>query len=220
MKTFSTVSLALAAITLAVALAKPQRPTVGADKPISKFEGLAFRNASVSGGVSCVFVYDESAGTEFSASLMGVQQVKVAKDESEYWFWVRGHDPKRYYHCPTHQAEKFDMIPPLRPSFSRWILNMEKESTSFRDGEYTVEITVREGLVTRQRYILDGEVDTEVNVTAFQKSGGLSFPAMATLHMPGRGLNLEVDMGPVEVNPSEKPKTEPPKGKKGKSLSP
>lgn len=219
MRIFSALSLALATLTVALALAKPKPPRADFDKPVARFEGVAFRNASASGGISCIFVYDELVGTEFSASLIGIQQVLVAKDESEYWFWVRGHDPRRYYHCPSSEAEKFNMIPPLRPSFSRWILNREKESTSFRDGEYTVDITVRNRLVTKQIYILEGEVDTRVTVTAFQNSGGLSFPAMAILEMPGRGIELEVDMGPAEANPKDKPNTNPPKGKKGKSLA-
>lgn len=219
MRIFSAVSLALAAMTVALALAKPQKPNTDVDRPVARFEGVAFREASASGGISCAFVYDESVGSEFSASLMGMQQVLVANNNSKYWFWVRSHDPRRYYHCPAVETERFSMIPPLRPSFTRWILNREKESTSFRDGQYTVEIKVRDGLVTKQIYILDGETDTEVTVTAFQNSGGLSFPAMAILKMPGRGITLEIDMGPAEVNPVEKPNTDPPKGKKGKSLA-
>lgn len=219
MRIFSALSLSLLVLTATALMAKtaPTRPAE--DRPVDALMGVAFRNITAHGGVSCVFIYDEDCGAEFRAELMGYPQIQVAQSRSTYWFWMKGYDPRRYYHCPSSEVGKTNIIPPMRPSFSRWVVNRDKESTSFRDGEYTVEITVKDGSVTRQRYISEGQIEAEVRVTAFQRVRGFVFPALAVVEMPGQKLVLDIDMGTPEVNPIEKPNTEPPADKKGKELA-
>jgi hypothetical protein len=185
-----------------------------------EFRGLAYREANVGGLADCTFLYDSICGAEIKAKMWGLQQVRVAYDNSNYWFWIRPYDSRSYYICPSSDVPNVSLIPPLRPSFLRWILNRETESSSFADGDYVVEIVLKEGSVTSQKYLRGGAIDAEVKVLAFQESGGMKFPALAILYMASNNTTMTIDLGRVEVNPSSKPDTSVPAGLKGKNLAP
>jgi len=210
----------VAVVTLVFLFLKKDASEPPARNDREEFRGLAYREVSVEGLADCIFLYDLSYGTEIRAEIWGVRQAQVAYDNSKYWFWIRSYDPRNYYICSASQVANVNLIPPLRPSFLRWMINRETESSSFVDGDYVVEIFLKGGSVTSQKYLRDGAIETEVKVLAFQESGGMKFPALATLYMASNDKILTIDLGRVEVNPSDKPETSVPTGLKGRDLAP
>lgn len=152
--------------------------------------------------------YDASIGSEFKASVWGSERARVAMDKSLYWFWIRDHDSKRHYESPVESVGKTDLIPPLRPSFLIWVLNDSDSPIKFTDGDYDVEVKVRGGSVAEQTYTRDGVIEARVVVKALQRSSGRDFPALATLEIDGR--SIEIIMGPANTSSPAKPNTQPP----------
>jgi hypothetical protein len=201
-------STALFVATLA-AVALPHRPP-GTAEPREGQRGVSFDDILVDGQVQCELNHDPSSGTEIKASFWGVDQARVAFDGSEYWFWIRSHDPAAHYACPVQSAGDSDLIPPLRPSFMRWILDegLKDGKLLFKDGDYDVELESRDGSVVEQTYRRDGRVEARVSVKAFQKSGGRTFPALAMLNFEGKTIRIEMG-APNTINPKA-PDLEPP----------
>lgn len=212
----SAASALMAAATIFAALrAHTQPPPQTHPSGPQKVTGLAYRDISFGRDLKCSLLLHDTAGSEFRASSWGHEMARVAFDGSRYWFWIRQYDRRRYYTCGAAEIAEKPLIPPLRPSFTRWAKNDEGRvaaKTSFSDGEYEVEISVSDGMVTRQEYKVDGEPKFTVEVRAFQTAGGSSFPRLATITMWEEGRSVEVDMGEVEVNPKEMPDTSPPEG--------
>lgn len=220
MKTFYTLSASIALVTLGLLCLNTVVDVPTTPNYKEEFRGLAYRHAKVDGWADCTLLCDLNAGVEFRAEMWGVRQVQVAYDNSIYWFWVRSYDQRCYYICPASEVQNTSLIPPLRPSFSRWMLNREKESSSFIDGEYEVDIVLEGGSVASQRYSRNGVIEVEVKVIAFQESNGMEFPALATLYIASNKALLTIDLGRVEVNPSEGPETSEPEGLKRRDLAP
>lgn len=218
MKTFSAVSSALLAATILALFLKPAPHPAPIIRPVEEFRGVAYRSISVDGSLSCRMLHRKGVGTEASASALGRMQIRLACGERQYWFWMAGYDPRRYHYSGDTEPFGPRLIPPLRPSFFRWAINQDKESSRFQDGEYTVDIRVEDGLVTSQRYTRDGVLEMEVLVTAYQESMGFIFPAMAVIRAPGRSADVEVNMGAAEANPEDEPNLSPPDGMKGSPL--
>jgi hypothetical protein len=183
---------------------------------------LQYKNISVKGGIRCVFVFCESEGSEFVASILGTEQLRVAFDNYRYLMWTRRPNPRIHYACDLDDIGKSRLKSMFRPSFSRWIINDEKsdsEEILFRDGEYEVCIVVSSGRVTSQTYKLDGVVESRVVVHKFQSKDGMHFPLLATLEIPEESLFLEIDMGPVRIKDCDRPNTKPPRGSREINLN-
>jgi hypothetical protein len=211
MRAFFTLRCASAALFVATvaALALPHRPPE-TDEPMEESKGLSFDGVLVDGQVRCEIRHDPSTGTEIKASFWGLEQARVAFDGSEYWFWIRSYDPNRHYACPMESVEATGLIPPLRPSFMRWILDegLADGKFLFKDGDYDVELDVREGSVVEQTYRRGGRIEARVSVKATQKSGGRTFPALAVLHFEGKAI--EIEMGSPNTGNPRPPNLNPP----------
>ena len=171
----------------------------------------------VDGSARCKFRYEKDRGAEIVSYLWGSEQARVAFDQSKYWFWIKSYDPKRHYYCDAPAAENHEMIPPLRPSFISWIINEGGEGTHrFKDGDYDVEIDFLDGCAVEQRYKRNGELEARVSVHAFQSSSGRKFPAIATLEMDGK--RIEIKMGAAETANPVPPNTEPPAWSKARRI--
>jgi hypothetical protein len=201
-------SAALFVATLA-ALAIPRNPPP-AIEPKEERKGVSFENILVDGQVRCELRHDPSTGTDMKAYFWGLEQARVAFDASEYWFWIRSYDPDGHYACPTESVENTDLIPPLRPSFMRWILDegLADGKFLFKDGEYDVELEIRDGSVAEQTYRRGGRIEARVSVKATQKSGERTFPALAVLHFEGRAI--EIEMGLPNTGNPRPPNLNPP----------
>lgn len=181
------------------------------DKPSSGRTAVSFDEIIIDGSVRCKFRYEKDKGAEFISFLWGSEQARVAFDQHKYWFWIRAYDPKRHYQCDASNAEKNKMIPPLRPSFIKWIIGEGSQSEGthrFKDGEYDVEIDFVNDRVVEQRYKRNGEIEAKVSVHAFQSSSGRHFPAIATLEIGGN--RMEIRMGVADSSDPVPPNTEPP----------
>jgi hypothetical protein len=211
MRSFFALKCASAALFVATlaALAIPRDPPPAVEPKEDK-RGVSFENILVDGQVRCELRHDPSSGTEIKSSLWGVDQARVAFDSSEYWFWIRSYDPDGHYSCPAESAGGTDLIPPLRPSFTRWILEEgRKDGKSLsKDGEYEVDLEIRDGSVVEQTYRRGGRIEARVSVKATQKSGGRTFPALAVLEFDGKSIRIE--MGVPNTSDPKPPDLKPP----------
>lgn len=204
-----------------VLLSKGETPKAPSKPHAKEFRGVYYPEITTDEGIKCSFVHDARIGSEFRAYMWGRPQVIVAHDASTYWFWIRSYDPKRYYFCELSESASVDLIPPLRPSFCRWLANQgNQKSERFIDGPYTVEIEAKDGFITTQRYTIDGRIEAEVRVLASQESAGMMFPAIAEIEMPDLHLKTIVNLGPAEANPEERPDFDPPEGLRARDLAP
>jgi hypothetical protein len=211
MRSFFVLKCASAVLFVATlaALAIPYRPPPSVEPKEDK-RGVSFENILVDGQVRCELRHDPSSGTEIKASFWGVDQARVAFDASEYWFWLRSHDAYSHYTCPAESVEGTDLIPPLRPSFMRWILDEDRKDgkSLSKDGDYEVELEIRDGAVVEQTYRRGGRIEARVSVKATQKSGGRTFPALAVLHFKGKAI--EIEMGVPNTSDPKSPDLKPP----------
>lgn len=214
------ISLSLA-IVLAISLKSRQnykvdKPTISLpNKPDSQNNPsrIAYRSIEVSGKAKCFVIYDKIKGVEMQGKLFGLQQARIAFDRTKYWFWLRNFDPEKYYFCDSSEVSSSDLIPVFRPSFTMWMLNNDVKPTSysFKDGEYTVEITKKEGSIINQKYTRNDAIETEVSVIKFQQFNGVNFPKIVKVFIREYDLLVKVDMGQVEVDAEHLPDTKPPK---------
>jgi hypothetical protein len=213
-------SLVLFLATLLALLAPPKAPEI--KDPHPEQEGnrlkLSFDDVRIDGRSGFKIRYDSSVGAEFKASAWGSDIARVAFDKSQYWFWIRAYDSRRYHACPVRSVESTDLIPPLRPSFLLWIVGECDEKEFFVDGEYEVTVEKKDGKVTSQKYSRDGSVEALVCVRAFQTANGRHYPALATLEI--EGSSIEIDMGPVNLHGPDPPETSPPAGTKKAEMIP
>jgi hypothetical protein len=211
MRSFFALKCASAALFVATlaALAIPRNPPP-AIEPKEERKGVSFENILVDGRVRCELRHDPSSGTEMKASFWGVDQARVAFDASEYWFWIRSYDPGGHYACPAESVENTDLIPPLRPSFMRWILDEDRKDgkSLSKDGDYEVEMEIRDGAVVEQTYRRGGRIEARVSVKTTQKSGGRTFPALAILEFDGK--SIEIEMGVPNTSDPKPPNLNPP----------
>lgn len=217
MKTFYVVSFSVMVATLVAVLAKSPPPPEPQTADPEKFTGVAYKEIKIGDSLSGSFVYREGMGLDFRAYAFGREQARIAHDKSQYWLWMSGYDPRRYHFFLGSEPFLPRLAPPFRPSFCRWVLNRENESSTFLDGEYTVEIRVEDGCVRYQSYTREGVVEVEVFVLAFQSSRGIKFPALASIKSADHGV-VEIEMGVAEVNPDEEPDLSPPTGMRGVEL--
>lgn len=214
-------SATLLLATLVLAILKS--PKEGEHPPAPPYGGIlrvSFDEVSIGGRANCRIRHDESLGTEFVASAWGSERARVAMDGSRYWFWIGDYDRRSHYECPPELVEGTDLIPPLRPSFLIWILNDRKPSDPprFMDGEYEVEIKIKDGSVAEQTYSRGGTIESRVRVEAFQESSGRKFPALAILEM--NGDSIEIDMGVADTASPAAPNTDPPSWSEAKRIGP
>ena len=210
-------ALAAALVFLALLL-KPDRtnPDGKVEDPRPPKGRVCYERIDLGSGATCRFVHDDEAGSEAVLYAMGREQAKVFYGPDTYWFWLRGYDPRRYYFCRPEEAEESRLIPVFRPSFSRWMLNRERDGTiKEKDGPYSVEIESKGGSVVSQRYFLDGLEHTSVLVKAHQSVGGRSMPKIAVIRFHDETVDLSVDMGFVQIGGAFAPDRNPPQGMRG-----
>lgn len=212
---------------LALSMKAGPKATPETDPKTGPVVGVAFRNASAAGFVDIQVRVDRTLGGEFRASAMGHEQAAVAFDPARIWFWIRSYNPRRYYLCNSEDADRVGLAPALRPLFMRCVCGAEflwrehprDGEMSMEDGEYSVVVVFEEGYPRLQRYLLDGREVLSLEFIEYQKSAGLLFPSMIRLEMEGSSP-LDIDMGEVEINPPDAPKTAPPEGIRRHVLQP
>lgn len=213
-------SLCLLLATISILVFRENRQILPEDTPAKSNKlRVSFSEIKIDGNVWCSVKYDESLGGEVQVFIFGQEQARMAFDYDKYWFWIRNYDREKYYLCPADSAGDTSVVPPLRPSFFKWMINdFEGCDGTFKvmDGDYEVEMELRKGMIKEQRYIIGGNTETRVKVDAFQESSGRSFPALAVVETMGR--SFVVNMGRAETNNPKSPDTSPPIGLKPEEI--
>jgi len=201
------------------------------DKPAEKTTPsqvvcVRYREIRASGAKIELAVHRDKGG-EAEAFFLGISHLRMAYDPGTYWFWARPYDSRHYYFCGSEDVGKSGVEAFMRPLFVRCASGAEfawggrplSGTVFLSDGGCEVEAEFSEGRPTKQTYRMDGAIALVVEFRSHQNAAGFAFPRRLTLK--ARDMEpVEVDMGEVEVNPSDGPRTTPPKGMLGTMIQP
>ena len=178
------------------------------------------------GPVSVSVAYARKKGIRLTQSTMGREDLIVAADQMDFWFWSRSFDPNSVYHCDRQDVRNTKVRPELYPCVLIGILCADpipSETTTIVNGpSCPLIITVEDG-ITRELELKDGRIVSQVfysgvdplvsvKFTEFQDSCGFTLPKKASVLWYEQGRRITLNFGEAEVNMPDDVDTSVPQG--------
>lgn len=180
---------------------------------ISGLKGLRI-NEIGQGPVSASVVYAREKGIRLTQKTMGREELIIAADQSEFWFWMRSFDPDSAYYCSRQSVQNTRLRPELYPCVFIGILcadpiPLEKSTMINRPSGPVImttedglirEIEIREGKIVSQKFYSGTYPLVSVNFTEFQESSGFILPKRAVVFWHDQSRQVTINFGKAEIN--------------------